>query len=387
MITGKGAALAASAVLLLAGGVLAGYPELIVLGLGCVAALVVAAGWMVARPRLTTVRTISPPRVPEGVPAYGVLTVTNSGRRRSPPLTVTETVAGRRIAVPLPSLPAGGATESTYPLPTECRGRHVLPAPAVGHADPLQLLRTGAAHGRESVLHVYPRTHRIAPLPMPGMRDAEGGDARGSARDGVAFHSLRDYQPGDDWRRIHWPSTARIGTLQVRHHVVPDEPRQLIVLDTSAQPYAGEAFEDATRVAASWCEAAGRAGLPFELRTTGDRIGTTGRRQWDSEMTTALDLLSRVGSSAADRGVTGVPDLVRDLVATGEWITFGLVTGRAAPEEREILAAVRPWFRTITVVHIGQSGTGGRESPAGVVVVDAPTSAEFADRWNSAVPP
>ncbi|WP_216216594.1 DUF58 domain-containing protein [Amycolatopsis aidingensis] len=385
MLTGKGAVLAASAVLLLTGGLLTGYPELLLLGLGCVAALLVAAVWMLARPRLTTVRAISPPRVPEGDPAYGVLTVTNIGRRRSPPLLVTETLAGRRIAVPLPSLPAGGSTESTYPLPTDRRGRHVLPAPAVGHADPLQLLRTRAAHGRESVLYVYPRAHRIAPLPMAGIRETEGGDAHGSARDGVAFHSLRDYQPGDDWRRIHWPSTARTGTLQVRHHVVPDEPRQLIVLDTSARPYPGAAFEDAARVAASWCLAAGHAGLRFELRTTGDRVGTAGRRQWSSEATTALDQLSVARPAAADPGIAGLPDLVRDLVATGEWITLGLVTGRESAPVRQVLAAIRPWFRAITVVHIGQAEVGQEQPPDGVVVLHARSSTEFADRWSSAV--
>lgn len=383
MITRAGAVVAGAAVVLLLAGVWADYPELVMLGLAGVAALVVAGAWMLARPRLAAVREVSPSRVQAGTSAYGVLTVANTGRRRSPPSLVVETVAGRRVAVPLPSLAAGDEFETVYPLPTARRGRYVIPALKFGHTDPLRLFQVERAGSGESVLYVHPRVHRIAPVPVGGPREVEGATSAGSPQGGVAFHSLRGYQPGDDWRRIHWKSTARNGTLMVRHHVIPDEPRQLIVLDTSAKPYDDESFEEAVQVAASVCVAAGRANFPLACRTTAnpaeDRAG-------DSEVTSALDLLSGAQRSTEDRGLSALTGLVRDVVATGESAALTIVTGRADPGQPAILTALRWDFPTVTLVRIGRTEPISPSVVAGVFTIDARTSTEFAVRWNRLFP-
>jgi uncharacterized protein (DUF58 family) len=372
----------ASAVLLFAG-MSADYPELVMLGLAGVAALVVAAGWMLARPKLAAVREISPRRVRVGASAYGVLTVTNTGRRRSPPSLVVETIAGHQIDVPLPSLGAGDEFEAVYPLPTGRRGRYVVPALTVGHADPLRLWQVNHPCGGESVLYVHPRVHHIAPMPLGGRRDVEGPTTAGSPQGGVAFHSLRDYQPGDDWRHIHWKSTARNGSLMVRHNVVPEEPRHLVVLDTSARPYDDESFEEAVQVAASVCVAAGREGFPLACRTTGDPVVTAERSgsPWDSEASSALDLLAGVRRSATDRGLPALTDLVRDVVAAGEGATLTVITGQVEPAHLATLTAMRADFPTVSLVRIGRT-TPVDVDRAGVFTVDARNSAEFAVAWN-----
>lgn len=383
MITRAGEVVAGGAAVLLLAGMWADYPELVMLGLACVAALVVAVVWLLARPRLAAVREVSPSRVQVGASAYGVLTVANKGRRRSPPSLVAETVAGRLVTVPLPSLAAGAEFETVYPLPTGRRGRYVIPALTVGHADPLRLFQVERAWGGESVLYVHPRAHRIAPVPAGGPREVEGPTSSGPPQGGVAFHSLRDYQAGDDWRRIHWKSTARNGTLMVRHNVIPDEPRQLVILDTSAAPYDDESFEEAVRVAASVCVAAGRSGFPLACRTTANPDGAGGAE--DGEVTSALDLLSGAQRSAGDRGLPALPDLVRDVVATGEGAALTIVTGRADPRP-DILTAMRWDFPTTILVRIGRTEPIAPAVVAGVFTIDAPTSTEFAVRWNHLFP-
>jgi uncharacterized protein (DUF58 family) len=372
VITRTGVTVAGSAVILLLAGALAGWPEFVILGFACVMALLVAAVWLLVRPRLSVVREINPVRVEEGAAVHGVLTVTNIGRRRSTPLMAVETVAGSRVTVPLPSLAVSENFETVYSLPAFRRGRYVIPPVTLDHTDPLQLLHSGRSGGRESVLSVYPRVHHIDPLPLGGPRDVEGPTSANSPQDGVAFHSLRVYQPGDDWRRIHWKSTARTGELMVRHNVIPNEPRHLVILDTSAKPYSGSSFEEAVRVAASLCVAAERVGYPLALHTTADLEVANGQAA-------ALDLLSGVQSSTTDRGLLALDDMLGDVVSAGERVALSVVTGEADPGRLDGLAVVRSQFLAVTLVHIGQVEVGALP---GVVTIGARTSAEFEARWN-----
>ncbi|MEV4311259.1 DUF58 domain-containing protein [Actinocrispum sp. NPDC049592] len=379
MITRTGAVVAIAAAVLLLAGLLMDYPELVMIGLAGAVALLVAALWMIARPQLSVSREILPFRVAEGSSARGVLTVTNTGPRRSPPLVVTETVADQRVSVPLPSIGAGSVHETTYPLPTGRRGRYQIPALTIGHSDPLRLLRIGRTASEDSVLLVHPKVHHIVPVPIGGPRDVEGPTTARSPQGGVAFHSLRDYQPGDDWRLIDWKSTARTGTLVVRHNVIPDEPRQLIVLDTSALSYGDGSFEDAVRVAASLCVAAVDAGFPLDLRVTGEGPRAP---QWTDNATAALDQLSIVHPTDEDPGLAALPEIVHDVLTDGA--ALAVVTGRPAAEHLELLASLRPRFLTVTLAQIGT--TTHNVVPREVISVGAPTSERFAAVWNQLVP-
>jgi uncharacterized protein (DUF58 family) len=375
VLTRTGAAMACAAVALVALGAWADYPELVTLGLAAAATLLLAAAWLVATPRLTVVREVRPHRVFEGSAAQGTLTVTNIGRRRSPPLRVTETVGGHRTTVPVPALAPDDSCTVGYALPATRRGRYLIPPVELGHSDPLRLLHRGRPRGSELVVHVYPRVHPLALITSGGPQDAEGPTNSSAPLGGAAFHSLREYVPGDDWRRIHWGATARTGTVMARQVVVPDEPRQLVVLDTSTAPYSPSSFEDAVRVAASFCVAAETTSLPFRLRTTGALQRESAR--------TALEFLSTVERDHTDRGLAALPGQLRDVVSDTQGVALTVITGRVDAEIAQLLMLLRPRFLSISLAQLTTAEPVTR--PRGVLAVAAPTSEQFASGWNRLV--
>src|SRR2546423_8025530 len=94
----------------------------------------------------------------------------------------------------------------------------------------------------------------------------------------------------------------------VRHNVVPNEPRLMVVLDTSSAPYSEKSFEDAVSAAASLCVAAVEGGFPLELHTTGGGRPALHRRPDGSAA--PVDLLARVGRSRAGAGLAPPPPTV-----------------------------------------------------------------------------
>ncbi|MCM3925604.1 DUF58 domain-containing protein, partial [Frankia sp. AiPs1] len=308
MISRSGWGAFVATVLLLASWPLLHYPELLGLGGTGVVVLVGGALWMPARPRLQVVRRVEPARVAQDSPARGVLTVTNIGRRRCPPFVAVETVAGERVTVTLPSLAAGATGQVEYPLPTARRGVHPIGPLTVGHSDPLGLFRTGQSYPSTTRMWVYPTLHPMAPLPTGRSPELDGRTSAVAPGGGVAFHSLREYVRGDDLRLIHWPSTARTGTLMIRHNVVPHEPRMLVLLDTSAAPYTEESFEAAVRVAASLAVAAFNGGHPVEARTTAGARAAAERGVTGQGALLALFAEASFGVPG-DRGLAVLPGL------------------------------------------------------------------------------
>jgi uncharacterized protein (DUF58 family) len=81
---------------------------------------------------------------------------------------------------------------------------------------------------------VHPRTVRL-PDPLPGLtRDLEGEESAVRTASDLSFHTLREYVPGDDRRFIHWKSTARSGTLQVREFL--QTRRSLVAVVLAGRP-------------------------------------------------------------------------------------------------------------------------------------------------------
>lgn len=131
--------------------------------------------------------------------------------------------------------------------------------------------RKVAAPGRTVV---YPR---VVPIPwMPDLASSakplDAAQVRSRKGVGQDYLGIREYQLGDSLRHVHWPSTARLGSLMVREFE-QELPRRLgVVIDTWADTGGGEtALDICASVAASVAMFAMREGHPMAMAAAKNR--------------------------------------------------------------------------------------------------------------------
>ena len=122
---------------------------------------------------------------------------------------------------------------------------------------------------------MYPRIDNLAPVRRSSGSDLERQTVNQQqvAVTGDEFYALREYNLGDDLRRVHWPSSARHDELMVRQDEVPWHGRLTLLLDSrlaaaTASP-ASTPFDDLVSAAASISVASIGRGDQVRVLTTG----------------------------------------------------------------------------------------------------------------------
>jgi len=264
-----------------------GLPEAAVLAVCVVVVVAAAATWVSThRPRLDIRRSAHPARCSVGDTCQIRLRTHNRGGRRSP-VVVLEDDVGRHGSARLhlgPLDPDATATAS-YSMPTDRRGMHRVGPLTSTVADPFLLARAQHVDETHVTVIVLPRTWPLAPLPAaPGDEPEQGVRALTSLSTvDEEFSALRSYVPGDDIRRIHWPTTARTGSPVMRQFDLPWQHRTTVLLDARATSHTGASFERAVSWAASLVQLAATRGELVRLVTTAPSTGRRGSRS-DSEL-------------------------------------------------------------------------------------------------------
>ncbi len=249
---GRAALLVAVAAWLL--GVRLGWEELFLVAACCGLALLIAVGFVIGRPSLGIAIELDPARVSIGTPAAGRLIAANRSKARLRALAVEVPVGRGRATFQLPSLAGGAAHDELFVVPTGRRAVIPLGPPSAVRTDPLGLLRRDAVEQVTVELFVHPKIISLDSL-SPGLqRDLEGQATRDLSTSDLAFHTLRDYVTGDDWRHVHWRSTAKAGRLLVRQFQDTRRSQLAVVVDGARSSYRTEdEFELAMSVAGSVC--------------------------------------------------------------------------------------------------------------------------------------
>lgn len=387
-ITARCLGLGIGAALLVTVGTVLSYPELALLGTAGLLVVGYAAGYASWQPRLAVRRSVHPDRVARGEQCVVTLHVDGGRRRGAVNLLAEERCGDRWLPVPLTRLRSGTGTTVRYPVPTERRG--VLPVGPlrVLRRDLFGLVSVARQHGEPVGVWVRPRVHPLRAVPAGVARSLDGQHDR-VPHGSITFDSLREYVVGDELRRVHWRTSARVGQLMVREHVDTSLPRLVVLLDNRAVAHpdtvagASETFEVACEAAASVISAATRAELPVSLRMVVDdpQVAGTARHPLDRLAEVAL---ARPGQGGADDPVALVCDRLRQQ-RPGDTLVYLTGAGDSGAVAR--VGALRGAFATVLVGRIAAAGDGPPAGvvvpPTGVLFVEATDGPGFAAGWDA----
>ena len=236
----------------LTAGYLLGWVELVVVGWAGLVLAVVAALYLIGRSPFQVSLSLPHRRVVVADPARGAVTLHNPTGRRVLGVKVEVPVGVGLAELAMPSLKARASFTHEFAIPTLRRG--VIPIGPVRtvRADPIGLVRRELIWTPTEDLVVHPRTIGVPSTSTGLIRDLEGATTRDLTSSDVAFHSLREYQPGDERRYIHWKSSAKTGTYMVRQFEETRRSHLVVALSLATADYATEEeFELAVSVAGS----------------------------------------------------------------------------------------------------------------------------------------
>jgi uncharacterized protein (DUF58 family) len=212
-----------------------------------------------SRYRLGLVRTVSPGQVEAGQQAHVQLDLTNDGRMPTGLLLLEERLPyllGARPRFVVDRMGPRWKRTVGYLVRSEVRGKFAIGPMTVQVSDPFGLVELNRAFQTTTSIVVTPRVVVLPSIPLSGTRTGSGDNrprsfATGSAED----VTVREYRRGDDLRRVHWRSSARVGELMVRREEQPWQSRATLFLDNRKVSHRGNgaasSLEHAVSFAAS----------------------------------------------------------------------------------------------------------------------------------------
>jgi uncharacterized protein (DUF58 family) len=374
-LTLRGWCTLAIAVVLIALGIVAGYPVLVTLGAIALGAVVAAVGVAGRRPRVEVIRELFPDRVERGGRAGVTLRVHNPGTRRQAGFTAIDRVGADRVTVAVRAL-AGGAEQSYLnELPTGRRGRHEVGPMSLRRADALGLGGSELLIGDTATLWVYPKTHPMRAVAggLP-LHHHDGEATETSPRGSLDVREVRAYVPGDEVRHLHWKATARTGQLMIRDYADPHQPRFTVLLDNRREIRTSAEFEEAVELAASLVVSAAGADHRCQLVTpSGVDVSTTSGSDAVQRYLEELCVVTRAEEA-------GLP-LVPAALARAGGGTLVVISTAISADDRAALVGMRPRYADLVVVAMD----GSTPEVPGVRVLGAMDAVDAIRQWQTVI--
>jgi uncharacterized protein (DUF58 family) len=259
MLTRRGATVLGAGVAMWMMSRLVGSPGLEVVGIGLAVLPLIAAVFVHrGRQRLELRRRLSDVRVPPGTRVTVSIDVENRSTAPTAVLLIEDRIPaalGRPARLVISGIRARATQRVSYTVVPQMRGRYPLGPLTVNVSDPFALHRQRIEFSEREELLVTPEVEDLTAASDPTFGSSVGSSrARQLFRTGEEYYTMRQYQEGDDLRRIHWASVARTGQLMIRQDESSRRANGLIFLDNRAAALGrarSVAFERSVSVAAT----------------------------------------------------------------------------------------------------------------------------------------
>lgn len=234
-------------------GALLGWVELTTMAATILVLVLLCVLVSLGRHRADVDLVVEPLRSHIGGLAQGHLVLTNVSRRTMLPSLVRLPVGDAEELIPVPLLRKGAQHRISFPIATPRRGVIPVGPPTTVLGDPLGVTRRTTTFGTQQLMHVHPRHIALESGAHGLLRDLEGEVTPELSMADISFHALREYEPGDDRRHVHWRSSAKHDRLLVRQFQETRRSHLGIVVDTdpAMYPHGEGGVETAIAVAAS----------------------------------------------------------------------------------------------------------------------------------------
>ena len=285
------------------------------------------------------------------------------------------------LPIPLPgrAISLGTRRERSWVarVPLARRGHFRVDPLQIRTGDPFGFFEANASVGHGLTLVVYPRIERIPRwrLRAVSLEGSRSTPVRTQQTTPLAT-SIRPYAPGDAFNRIHWPSTARTGEIQVKEFDLEQTADVWLFVDLERRVQCGSgddsSVEVAVRVAAAVAERALSENRSVGLTTTGAHIIHLSPDRGPRQRQKILNLLAAVDGDGStplvEALVAGLPLLRRGMSAV-------IVTPAAETAWVRPLATLRPRGIGAQVVFLDPHGFLRHEVVAAGRSIDAPNIA------------
>ena len=366
-LTTRASCLLAAGLTAVACGLLLGEVDLVRAGvlaaaIPCVAAVIVQR----SRVQVTNQRSVEPRQASAGDSVTVHLVIANRSRIRTGTLMLEDQLPERLVGKARFVLdPLGGHESRTvsYRIPTLGRGHYRTGPLRVRLTDPFRMIDVTRSFTATDEFVVAPVVDELPALDPP--RTDELGDNAGShsiGSHGADDQSTREYRMGDDLRKIHWRSSARVGALMVRQEERPWRGQSTVLLDLrggahATAPDAAPGVDPRLTSSLEWAVSA---------------AASVGARLLAADRETSL-LCDPTGERlrVADRGrLTGYLAGVRE-------IGQGDLTAMAGPlrvaARDSALVAILGRVDPVTLRTLADAHPRGRSSPALAMLLDVDT--------------
>lgn len=362
-----------------------GIPEMIQLSLGTSTLCLGAVLWVqLGRRRLRLSRSFTEVRVHRGDETTLRIELGNPDPLPTPPLVISQELPfGPKVETFLAPIHARRAEVLRHVVRPGRRGAYVLPPLDVTFTDPFGLASNLRRLSDESVLIVYPRVENLAASGPIGAALQGPKSRRVPSAHGEDLFGVRVYEAGDDPRKVHWPVTAKTGSLMVREDEAGARRMATVFLDNrSARRFSPESFERGVEAAASVVEMYARSGYGIRLGLSqglGIKFGR-GSMHYNQilEELAVVELLDEEG--------IGLRRLSREYPEG----VLTIVTGDLEPPDVRALSHTARRYESVTLIRVVESGppsagAAGILTKAGIRMILLPPGQTLTEAWASSL--